>query len=282
MSELEGLKNRVEQAVEQLSTVQNARHDQIKNLTNLLGNLEEKFKARTVELDYCNSQIESLTQDNAQLSELVERLVNLIESGPKNAEDDPLIRASTMAATLLKGWSGGEAAAALGADVPETNDIDLQQNVALSFEDVSDDELKAEALDAPEGEVSELVANAIAAAQNVDDENYDAGEAEFVVAQEEVAQEVPEDEAMEEPVAADIEIPESEFHAEVDPDVVGFAGSVAPQLDRKRGAEVRGVRTGDLAHDHVHGAVAVVRDDHGHGGPYRRTFTVDPVVEVVG
>ena len=88
---------------------QNARHDQNENLTNLLGNLEEKFKARTVELDYCNSQIESLTQDNAQLSELVERLVNLIESGPENAEDDPLIRASTMAATLLKDWSDGEA-----------------------------------------------------------------------------------------------------------------------------------------------------------------------------
>lgn len=98
MSEIEGLKSRVVQAVEQLSSVQDARRDQNQNLTGFLGGLEEKFQARTVELEYCNSQIAALTQDNAQLSELLERLVDLIEDEPSAADtvdgdimDEPVV-----------------------------------------------------------------------------------------------------------------------------------------------------------------------------------------------
>ena len=44
MSDFEGLKSPVEQAVDQLSSVQNARQDQNQNLATLLGNPEEKFQ----------------------------------------------------------------------------------------------------------------------------------------------------------------------------------------------------------------------------------------------
>lgn len=213
MSDMEGLKTRVEQAVEQLSSVQNARHDQNQNLTSLLGGLEEKFTARTVELEYCNSQIAALTQDNAQLSELLERLVLLIESGSGDAEDDPLIRASTMAASLLEGWSGGETQAAgseSSEETPEPQELVSEDSVSMSFEDVSQEELDAEILAAPEGAIPDLVADAIAAA--VEEGASETEVLEEIVA--EVAEEAVEEDIVDEPVAADIEIPATEFDAE--------------------------------------------------------------------
>lgn len=214
MSDMEGLKTRVEQAVEQLSSVQNARHDQNQNLTSLLGGLEEKFTARTVELEYCNSQIAALTQDNAQLSELLERLVLLIESGPGDAGDDPLIRASTMAASLLEGWSGGAAQAPPSSEsseeTPEPRELVSEDSVSMSFEDVSQEELDAEILAAPEGAIPDLVADAIAAA--VDEGASETEVLEEIVA--EVAEEAVEEDIVDEPVAADIEIPATEFDAE--------------------------------------------------------------------
>ncbi|NQU70130.1 MAG: hypothetical protein HQ514_06250, partial [Rhodospirillales bacterium] len=172
----------MEQAVQQLSSVQGARQNQNQDLTNLLGNLEEKFQSRTVELDYCNSQIETLIQDNAHLSELLERLIHLIESDRVSGEDDPLIRASTMAATLLHNWSapeepGDEAAEmpeAFGPPqlLPEVQELVSEASLSNFFEDVSDEELEAEALDGLDLEIPELVAVAIAASQEADVEDF--------------------------------------------------------------------------------------------------------------
>lgn len=167
MSDFEGLKTRVEQAVDQLSSVQNARQDQNQNLANLLGDLEEKFSARTVELDYCNSRIETLTHENAHLSEFLERLIGLIESEPGAAENDPLIRASNMAATLLEGWSdngtptadsfetaeGPEIAEVAEVaevpeevEAPEPQELVSEDGLSQTFENISDEELEAENL----------------------------------------------------------------------------------------------------------------------------------------
>ena len=171
MSEIEGLKSRVEQAVEQLSSVQDARRDQNQNLTGFLGGLEEKFQARTVELEYCNSQIAALTHDNAQLSDLLKQLVDLIENEPSATEDDPLTRATSMAAKLLKGWSVGETLVEPGLKVPEVSEpVELvsEDSVAMSFDDVSDEGLDAEIFDASLGEIPDLVTGAIAAAEAID------------------------------------------------------------------------------------------------------------------
>jgi hypothetical protein len=228
VSDIEGLKDRVEQAVQQLSSVQGVRQGQNQHLTSLLGNLEEKFQSRTVELDYCNSQIETLIQDNAQLSELLERLVHLIESDRVSGEDDPLIRASTMAATLLHNWTApeepGDAATAMpeafGPPEPVLNVQELVSEASLSdsFEDVSAEELQAEALDGLDVEIPELVAVAIAEAQETDVEEFavieDVSETDDAVAVEEVAGEFAEDDVMDEPVAVDLDIPESEDHSD--------------------------------------------------------------------
>ena len=220
MSDIEVLKDRVEQAVQQLSSVQGARQGQNQNLTSLLGNLEKKFQSRTVELDYCNSQIEMLIQDNAHLSELLERLIHLIESERVSGEDDPLIRASTMAATLLQNWSAPEEPGDEAAEMPEAfgppqlapeaPELVSQDSLSDSFEDVSAEELEAEALDGLDVEIPELVAVAIAAAQETDVDDFDVSVADDAVAVEEVAEEVVEDDMMGEPVAVDLDIPDSE------------------------------------------------------------------------
>jgi hypothetical protein len=220
VSDLEGLKTRVDQAVDQLSSVQNARQDQNQNLATLLGNLEEKFSARTVELEYCNSRIDALTQDNAHLSELLERLIGLIESEPGNADDDPLIRASTMAATLLEGWSGGETPVETTSDIsepqdvsepqdiPETQELVSEDSVSLSFEDVSDEELEAENLEVLDSDVSDLVASAVAAAREPDGEAGDVTEsADDELSFDQVAvidEEVPEEEVQDELVQPEV------------------------------------------------------------------------------
>lgn len=258
VSDFEGLKTRVEQAVDQLSSVQNARQDQNQNLANLLGNLEEKFSARTVELDYCNTRIEALTHENAHLSEFLERLIGLIESEPGAAEDDPLIRASKLAATLLEGWSDNETPTATcsetaeaseelevpeAVEAPEPRELVSEDSLSHSFENVSEEELEAENLEDLDGEVSDLVAGAVAAAEELvegvgehsepisDDVSFDQVSSlveevqdediqdEFVQPEvseivEEVAEEIVEDDIMDEPVAADIDIPEAEFAAE--------------------------------------------------------------------
>jgi hypothetical protein len=199
--ETESLKGRVDQAVEQLCSVHDARRSQNQNLTNLLGSLEEKFKARTVELDYCHTKIDALTQDNSQLSELLERLIGLIENEPAEVENDPLFRASTMAATLLEGWSAD------AASDPVPDDGGVFSLGDMAFEDVSDQELAAESLDAPEGEVSDLVASAIAAARSL----------EHHIVQEaapEPESEPDQYDAVDEPIVVDIEIPDTDMAAQ--------------------------------------------------------------------
>lgn len=228
MSEIEGLKNRVDAAVEQLSSVNNARHEQTQNLTTLLGNLEEKFSDRAVELEYCNSQINALTQENANLSGLLERLVGIIGSGSEVAEDDPLVRASAMAASLLEGWTAAEAAPAVGSVDSQSNISVAQEDISMSFEDVSEDELEAETLDAPEEGLPETVAEAIAEAQNFEGEEPDVGavgdagelsdmliELQEIV-HEEVVPETLEDVVIENTVGDDIEIPESELDGDLE------------------------------------------------------------------
>ncbi len=106
VSDFKELKDRVEHAVGKLSTSHEKRHEQNQNLTQLLGDLEIKFDSRTQELDYCNERISALTDENNQLSDLLERLVSLIEIDPESQEEnDPLFRASEMAAALIHSFT---------------------------------------------------------------------------------------------------------------------------------------------------------------------------------
>ncbi len=184
-------------------------------------------------MEYCNSQIAALTQDNAQLSELLERLVDLIENEPSAAEDDPLTRATSMAAKLLEGWSVGETLVEPGLKAPEVSEpLELvsEDSAAMSFDDVSDEGLDAENFDASLGEIPDLVTGAIAAAEAID--VSDAGgaiehatEIQDTPVQDATADDTVDDDIMDAPVAADIEIPETEIAAEDDLDDI-LAGEI--------------------------------------------------------
>ena len=101
MTDLVELKRRVDQAVEELAVAQNARHLQHNSLVQLLADLEVKFDARHEELVYCHSRIADLEKANDQLGDLLNTVIQLIESGSVQDPKDPIFRASQMAADLV-------------------------------------------------------------------------------------------------------------------------------------------------------------------------------------
>lgn len=128
MNELGDLRGRVEQAVGKLLSSHEARRRENRSLLDLLGNLEDKFNARSQELDYCNARIEALTRENAELGQLLVRLVGLIERDPEADREDPLHSASAMVAGMLEsshGSSSGDAEAAPLAEVDPTGHDDI-------------------------------------------------------------------------------------------------------------------------------------------------------------
>ena len=101
MSDIGELKRRLDSAVELLSTAQEARRNQHDKLAQLLADLEIKFDARHQELNYCRVRISDLEQANNHLADLLNTVIQLIESGNIVDPTDPLIRASRMAADLV-------------------------------------------------------------------------------------------------------------------------------------------------------------------------------------
>ena len=101
MGELGELRNRVDQAVDRLSSAHEARQRQSHGLMTLLTDLEAKYEARSEELDHCKLRIEALTRENTDLAGLVDRLVRIADETVSSDDDDPLLRASTMAGELV-------------------------------------------------------------------------------------------------------------------------------------------------------------------------------------
>ncbi len=105
MGELGELRNRVDRAVERLSTTNETRRHQSRGLMTLLTDLEGKYEARADELEHCKQRIDALTGDNADLSALVDKLVRIVDTTVTGEGEDPLSRASAMAADLAADWS---------------------------------------------------------------------------------------------------------------------------------------------------------------------------------
>lgn len=236
MNEFSDLKSRVEQAVGKLSNSHDQRHEQNQNLTKLLGDLEIKFDSRTEELEYCNLRISALTEENNQLTGLLDRLVSLIENDPESEENDPLFRASEMAAALINSFSEdgnseapasepmpveSEPVAEAPGDLP-MEDLPTGELTADAFEDVSAADLATE-LDAETDALPDMpvqVAEAVAAALALSeaDERIDVIEASVGEAEPEIemiAEEAPET-IDEEPITVDIDIPEADMADEQD------------------------------------------------------------------
>ena len=80
VDELAELRERVDQAIERLSTGQAARRRQSQGLMTRQTNLEAKYEARSEELDHYGRRIEALTRENADLMGLVDRLVQTVDA----------------------------------------------------------------------------------------------------------------------------------------------------------------------------------------------------------
>ncbi len=116
MGELGELRNRVDQAVERLSTTNETRRRQSRGLMTLLTDLEGKYQARSEELEHSKRRIGALTRDNAELSSLVDKLVRIVDTTVTGDGEDTLKLASDMAAELAAGWAGPDV-----GDAPATD-----------------------------------------------------------------------------------------------------------------------------------------------------------------
>jgi len=176
MSEFDALRSRVEETAARLAVTQSDRRERNQSLLETLARLETKFAAQEQELVYYRERIRPLEAANVQLSALMGRLLDMVDTGLGEADDpeDPVRAATAMAAAMLDrdliplpAQPADAPAVATAADGAEPH-----------FDDVGEAELVAELSDeAGDGDLPSLVrvAAAVAAAVPMEDlESVDA------------------------------------------------------------------------------------------------------------
>ncbi|MEX2454736.1 MAG: hypothetical protein WD470_08525 [Rhodospirillaceae bacterium] len=106
MSDLENLQNRVVGAVEMLKRSQSERRRQNQSLGQVLNDLETKFEARTSELDHCRERIAQLESSNRGLTELVGKMIQVMERAAEETHEDPVFRATAAARDIVERYVG--------------------------------------------------------------------------------------------------------------------------------------------------------------------------------
>lgn len=101
MKDFDTLRHRVEATTARLSTAQSERQEQTHSLIGMLGQLEEKYAVQEKQFAYYRDRLEPLEQSNAQLTALMENLLDLIDSGFGEGSLEPMRQASAMAAAML-------------------------------------------------------------------------------------------------------------------------------------------------------------------------------------
>ncbi len=123
MGELGELRNKVDQAVERLSSAHHTRRRHSQGLMTLLTDLETKYEARAEEVEHCKQRIEALARENADLSGLVEKLVQIVDTTVTSDDEDALFRASATATDLVTDWSGPGDATESAHQPEETGEV---------------------------------------------------------------------------------------------------------------------------------------------------------------
>ena len=140
MKNVHNLEDRVGSAIDRLTSSEQHRREQNRNLSRVLADLEVKFEARTSELDHCRERIEKLEQSNRSLTGVVGELLQVMENTANTIADDPVYRASNAAAEILDRY---------GKDVPVA-DVSGSGAAVVgldgTFEDVETEFLVAEGL----------------------------------------------------------------------------------------------------------------------------------------
>ncbi|MGB0577108.1 MAG: hypothetical protein ACPGPC_13300 [Alphaproteobacteria bacterium] len=140
MQNVDELKTRVEETTEKLRAFQEGRNGQSQSLVEMLSELEEKYAAQSVELEYCRGRIDPLETANTQLASLMESLLDTIDAGFSNIDSDPLQKAAEIAGSMLVG------------------EMSLAANEAQA-EEIIAEEIQPEKFDVPEELVIEETAS---------------------------------------------------------------------------------------------------------------------------
>lgn len=101
MQDFDALRARVEETARRMKETQTRRSEGNQSLVAILAQLESKFNAQQDELDFYMGRIGPLEHTNAQLAELIEKLLGMVDSGFGDDSLEPLRRASAMASTIL-------------------------------------------------------------------------------------------------------------------------------------------------------------------------------------
>ena len=102
MQDFDTLRHRVEDTAIRLTSAQSERQQETQALIGILRDLEEKYTAQEKQFAYYKARLEPLEQSNAQLTSLIENLLDLIDQGFGENSLDHLRKASTMASTMLE------------------------------------------------------------------------------------------------------------------------------------------------------------------------------------
>jgi len=140
MQDFDALRARVEETARRMKETQTQRSEGNQSLVAILAQLESKFAAQQDELDFYIGRIGPLEHANAQLAELIEKLLGMVDGGFGDDSLEPLHRASAMATTILdqEMASSGPAEAAADA-IGQFEDVGaetLATDAATSSEDL--------------------------------------------------------------------------------------------------------------------------------------------------
>jgi len=137
MSNFEEFQDRVDQAAAQVDTARGARQKQNRELMDMLARLEQRCNDRDRELDLARARIEPLEHENAELSGLITRLLEIVADGL--GADEPLEQASGIAAALLEPRTGAAAVAETMGAEPEPADPDIATLNPITASDAEDE-----------------------------------------------------------------------------------------------------------------------------------------------
>jgi hypothetical protein len=102
MSDFENLRVRVEATAERLAETQKERRHRNQSLLDTIARLEGKFAAQEQEVAFYRDRVRPLEVANAQLRDLMGRLLDMVDAGfDETSERDPVRQATSMAAQML-------------------------------------------------------------------------------------------------------------------------------------------------------------------------------------
>lgn len=196
MQDFETLRARVEETAQRMRQAQTQRTESHQSLVDILGSLESKFAAQEEELAFYKGRIGPLEHSNAQFSELIGKLLDLVESGFGEDSLAPMRHATEMASAMLSSEMATVRPADPAIDAPGRFE-DVEPEMLATEAGASEEDLE----DLPEVVRRGLIEQQTEAFQNAIAQQ-DEPETEMVAEDGEEPEPVAEIEETEEPVAA--------------------------------------------------------------------------------